>query len=134
MNSPDLPSQDGPAESVVELKRSPVPRIGFDEDAPETAEAVEPDEAAATVATEEPADEPTEVPAETAAELPALIAEIRDGYAFDGPALHFGAAVLDGEAFAAAPVRIPLSMMNRHGLVAGATGTGKTKTLQLMAE
>jgi len=134
VNSPDLPSQDGPAESVVELKRSPVPRIGFDEDAPETAEAVEPDEAAATVATEEPADEPTEVPAETAAELPALIAEIRDGYAFDGPALHFGAAVLDGEAFAAAPVRIPLSMMNRHGLVAGATGTGKTKTLQLMAE
>ena len=33
-----------------------------------------------------------------------------------------------------APVRIPLSMINRHGLVAGATGTGKTKTLQLMAE
>jgi DNA helicase HerA-like ATPase len=60
--------------------------------------------------------------------------EIRAGYAFEGPALEFGAAVLDGTAFADTTVRIPLSAMNRHGLVAGATGTGKTKTLQLMAE
>ncbi len=60
--------------------------------------------------------------------------EIRQGYAFDGPALHFGAAVIDGKAHPDAPVRIPLSTLNRHGLVAGATGTGKTKTLQLMAE
>ena len=65
---------------------------------------------------------------------PALVAAIRQGYAFDGPALHFGAGVVDGRAFPDAAVRIPLSMMNRHGLVAGATGTGKTKTLQLMAE
>ena len=60
--------------------------------------------------------------------------EIRAGYAFEGPALEFGAAVVDGTAHADATVRIPLSAMNRHGLVAGATGTGKTKTLQLMAE
>ena len=65
---------------------------------------------------------------------PALITEIRQGYAFEGPALHFGAAVVEGTAHPDAAVRIPLSMMNRHGLVAGATGTGKTKTLQLMAE
>ncbi|WP_226963750.1 helicase HerA-like domain-containing protein [Nostocoides sp. F2B08] len=65
---------------------------------------------------------------------PALVAAIREGYAFDGPALHFGAGVVDDRAFPDAGVRIPLSMMNRHGLVAGATGTGKTKTLQLMAE
>ncbi|NHA67870.1 DUF853 family protein [Phycicoccus sp. CMS6Z-2] len=63
-----------------------------------------------------------------------LIDEIRAGYAFDGPALTFGAAVADGTAHPDAVVRIPLSAMNRHGLVAGATGTGKTKTLQLMAE
>ena len=50
------------------------------------------------------------------------------------PALELGAAVVDGEAHPDAPVRIPLAVMNRHGLVAGATGTGKTKTLQLMAE
>jgi uncharacterized protein len=42
--------------------------------------------------------------------------------------------MLDPETVADARVRIPLAMLNRHGLVAGATGTGKTKTLQLLAE
>ena len=60
--------------------------------------------------------------------------EIREGYAFEGPALRLGAAVIDGTAHPDAPVRIPLGVLNRHGLVAGATGTGKTKTLQVMAE
>jgi DNA helicase HerA-like ATPase len=59
---------------------------------------------------------------------------VTEGYAFEGPALELGALVVDDEAQAAAAVRIPLAMVNRHGLVAGATGTGKTKTLQLMAE
>jgi DNA helicase HerA-like ATPase len=58
---------------------------------------------------------------------------IRAGYAFDGPALELGALV-NGEARADVPVRIPLAMTTRHGLVAGATGTGKTKTLQMLAE
>lgn len=58
---------------------------------------------------------------------------IRTGYGFDGPALELGALV-NGEARADVPVRIPLAMLNRHGLVAGATGTGKTKTLQVLAE
>ena len=44
-------------------------------------------------------------------------------YAFDGPALELGALVLDGEAHPAARIRVRLSMLNRHGLVAGATGT-----------
>ncbi|MET7459909.1 helicase HerA-like domain-containing protein [Nonomuraea sp. NPDC005501] len=57
------------------------------------------------------------------------------GYDFEGPALELGALVrADGAADPAERIRIPLSMLNRHGLVAGATGTGKTKTLQLMAE
>jgi uncharacterized protein len=65
---------------------------------------------------------------------PDLVTRVREGYAFEGAALHLGAAVVEQTAYPDAPVRIPLSMMNRHGLVAGATGTGKTKTLQLMAE
>jgi uncharacterized protein len=55
-------------------------------------------------------------------------------YAFAGPALELGAVVVDGQAAPQARVRVPLAMLNRHGLVAGATGTGKTKTLQLMAK
>jgi len=58
---------------------------------------------------------------------------VRAGYAFTGAALEMGALV-NGDARADVPVRIPLAMTNRHGLVAGATGTGKTKTLQVLAE
>jgi DNA helicase HerA-like ATPase len=68
-----------------------------------------------------------ESPTETATAIAA-------GYAFDAPALELGSVVLDGTAYPASGVRIPLSMLNRHGLIAGATGTGKTKTLQLLAE
>ena len=63
-----------------------------------------------------------------------IVDGVAKGYAFTGPCLELGAVVVDTTAYPAGPVRIPLSMMNRHGLVAGATGTGKTKTLQLMAE
>ncbi|GAA4678094.1 helicase HerA-like domain-containing protein [Phytohabitans rumicis] len=63
-----------------------------------------------------------------------LAAQVRDGYAFAGAALDLGALVVDDRGEPAAQVRIPLAMLNRHGLVAGATGTGKTKTLQVMAE
>ncbi|NMN99603.1 DUF853 family protein [Gordonia sp. TBRC 11910] len=60
--------------------------------------------------------------------------KIAAGYDFTGAALELGTVSVDGTVDSAAKVRIPLSMMNRHGLVAGATGTGKTKTLQLIAE
>ncbi|MFC0629516.1 helicase HerA-like domain-containing protein [Kribbella deserti] len=63
-----------------------------------------------------------------------VVESVKQGYAFEGPAIELGALLVDGTPDPAAAVRIPLSMVNRHGLVAGATGTGKTKTLQLMAE
>jgi DNA helicase HerA-like ATPase len=63
-----------------------------------------------------------------------IVTAVNAGYAFDGPTLDLGALVVNGEPIADAQVRIPLGMLNRHGLVAGATGTGKTKTLQGLAE
>jgi DNA helicase HerA-like ATPase len=60
--------------------------------------------------------------------------QIAAGYAVEGQALQLGTVVIDGVTDPAAQIRIPLATVNRHGLVAGATGTGKTKTLQLLAE
>ena len=59
---------------------------------------------------------------------------MESGYAFEGETLLLGAPLQDGKVAATARVRVPLAMMNRHGLIAGATGTGKTKTLQSLAE
>jgi DNA helicase HerA-like ATPase len=59
--------------------------------------------------------------------------EMKAGYALSEPGLVIGSPILDGELANDARVQVALSMMNRHGLIAGATGTGKTKTLQLLA-
>ncbi|WIE74739.1 helicase HerA-like domain-containing protein [Curtobacterium sp. MCSS17_007] len=64
---------------------------------------------------------------------PDAVAAVRAGYAVAGTALELGALV-NGGPRPDVQVRIPLGMLNRHGLVAGATGTGKTRTLQLLAE
>ena len=58
---------------------------------------------------------------------------ITTGYTLAEPDLVLGSAMRDGELFNDVRVQVALSMLNRHGLIAGATGTGKTKTLQLMA-
>ncbi|MGN6607039.1 MAG: helicase HerA-like domain-containing protein [Jatrophihabitans sp.] len=65
---------------------------------------------------------------------PDAAARIAAGYATTGPALELGSVVLGGQAHPDALVCIPLAMVNRHGLIAGATGTGKTKTLQELTE
>jgi DNA helicase HerA-like ATPase len=59
---------------------------------------------------------------------------VAPGYAFSGTALELGGLMIDEKTQADVHIKIPIGMLNRHGLVAGATGTGKTKTLQLMAE
>ncbi|ADG75126.1 protein of unknown function DUF853 NPT hydrolase putative [Cellulomonas flavigena DSM 20109] len=63
-----------------------------------------------------------------------LARTVTAGYTFEGPVLPLGVLLEDGSPVRAARVGLPLGMLNRHGLVAGATGTGKTRTLQLMTE
>ncbi|MBN9177945.1 MAG: DUF853 family protein [Microbacterium sp.] len=100
---------------------------------------------AASVAEDAPADDaPTDAAPAEAAPAPvasdstgplgdADIAAITKGYAFEGETLDLG-ALMNGDPLPSAQIRIPLGMLNRHGLVAGATGTGKTRTLQGLAE
>ena len=64
----------------------------------------------------------------------AFIKDINDGNTFKGDYITLGSAMLDGETITDTFVNVPLKTMNRHGLIAGATGTGKTKTLQVLAE
>ncbi|HQR27745.1 MAG TPA: DUF853 family protein [Nocardioides sp.] len=76
----------------------------------------------------------TDSAAATPTEPDPLSAAVAAGYRFDGPALELGGLMLDATTLSDVRIKIPLGMLNRHGLVAGATGTGKTKTLQLLAE
>jgi len=64
----------------------------------------------------------------------AFLNQIIEGYTCNGDYIALGSAMLDGEAIADAVVKVPLKTLNRHGLIAGATGTGKTKTLQVISE
>src|ERR1700740_342238 len=64
----------------------------------------------------------------------AFLQAINAGYTFKGESIKMGAGMLDGTPVDGCSVNLPLKTMNRHGLIAGATGTGKTKTLQMITE
>lgn len=64
----------------------------------------------------------------------AFIEAIKNGYSFKGDSIKIGAGMLDGEVIPEAEIFLPLATLNRHGLVAGATGGGKTKSFQMIAE
>ena len=59
---------------------------------------------------------------------------INEGYTSKGESITLGGAILNGEPVADTFVKVPLKTLNRHGLIAGATGTGKTKTIQILSE
>jgi uncharacterized protein len=63
-----------------------------------------------------------------------FIQQINQGYLTKGESITLGGSILDGEVLADTFVKIPLKTLNRHGLIAGATGTGKTKTIQVLSE
>lgn len=108
------------------------------EEALEKAEAEEPEAetpAESAVADAEPvADAESEAEPEPEEEKDPRAVTLAEGYAFEDPTLTLGCGLIDEENQPDIKIGIPLKMMNRHGLVAGATGTGKTRTLQLMAE
>jgi len=63
-----------------------------------------------------------------------FIKTVNEGYSFKGQSFRLGVAMLGGQVVPETYVTLPLRTLNRHGLIAGATGTGKTKTLQVLAE
>jgi DNA helicase HerA-like ATPase len=61
-------------------------------------------------------------------------AEINQGYTFQGASILIGGGMLDMKSVPNTAIKLPLKTLNRHGLIAGATGTGKTKTIQTLSE
>ncbi|WP_367223766.1 helicase HerA-like domain-containing protein [Streptomyces sp. 16-176A] len=124
------PEPSGPADTPPPPPQAPAPSTAPPPEAP----APPPEAPAPPPEASAPPPEASIAPPAPETPLPPPAQRIAAGYAPTGPALDLGALLWEGRCLPEAQVRVPLAMLNRHGLVAGATGTGKTKTLQLIAE
>ncbi|CAM2857273.1 helicase HerA-like domain-containing protein [Actinomyces slackii] len=132
-------AEDAPADDAAPATTEPRP---VEAASSESSDDVVPDQAppaepAAAQAVPDPS--PQASPEPPSGSDPAYAAQVRAGYTFSSPALPVGTYLDTQSGGEPAPVAglevgIPLSLLNRHALVAGATGTGKTRTLQLLAE
>jgi uncharacterized protein len=127
-NQPNSTEASTPAERAKAAKAAAVEAARIAQEAAAAAEAAE-----AAAAAAEAEEKQAQVQVEPAAQN-GVAASIAAGYATSGAALELGTVMVDGVVDPSARIRIPLATLNRHGLVAGATGTGKTKTLQGIAE
>jgi DNA helicase HerA-like ATPase len=131
-----LQAEADAAEAALKLAQAKAALAAAQAEAAKTgaAPAASADEEPAVVGT--PASAAADAAAPSASDGPldaAEVAAVVKGYTFEGSTLDLGALV-NTDPVPGAQIRIPLGMMNRHGLVAGATGTGKTRTLQGLAE
>lgn len=145
-NIEDLKAQLAAAEAAAkaaeaEAARAKAEALRLQLEAAGSAPAQEPAtqaEAEAAPAPEAPAaDAPAATPASspaTSGELSAFATQIQGAYSWDVPAVTIGTLIDGGARVPGVSAKMPLPMFNRHLLVAGATGTGKTRTLQLLAE
>ena len=145
-NIEDLKAQLAAAEAAAkaaeaEAARAKAEALRLQLEAAGSAAAQEPAtqaEAEAAPAPEAPAaDAPEATPASSPApsgELSAFATQIQGAYSWDVPAVTIGTLIDNGARVPGVSAKMPLPMFNRHLLVAGATGTGKTRTLQLLAE
>ena len=119
-----------PEAKADEPETNPEPKAEEPKDEPKAEEA--PSETAPEPEAAAPAPEP-KAP-ESAPEISEYAATVQTGYDWPTPSFPVGVYLEDGAPVPSVQVKLPLGMLNRHGLVAGATGTGKTRTLQLLAE
>lgn len=124
------------ARAKAEALRAQLEAAGTSVDAPAPATQETPEAAPAPAPETAPSTpEPTQASSpEAAGELSAFASQIKNAYSWDVPVVTIGTLIEDGTRVPGVSAAMPVPMFNRHLLVAGATGTGKTRTLQLLAE
>ena len=119
----DAPAAAGAETAEAEVARAAADALRSQVEAAET-----------TTEVSVPASEAAQASSEVSDGLSAFASGIKAAYSWDVPAVTIGTLIEEGARVPGVSAAMPIPMFNRHLLVAGATGTGKTRTLQLLAE